>query len=446
MKKTLYDILGVAADADHDQIVLAYRNRIEDAAAEHLDPNERVLLKEAYSVLSQANQRAAYDASLARQAQAPRIDPVEVNFDEPPSRPWFVWVAVALVLAGIIYAWQGRKAPKPQPVVVDRVVILNGPALEQAPQQTLQQAALPAPVPAASGGKSAEELFAQLAPSTAMVLATNRNNGRTAQGSGVVIERGTLITNCHVTQGSTEIEVRIGGQVHSARVDTADEEFDLCRLNVSGMTAPSVAIADVAAVRPGQKVLALGAPKGLELTISEGIVSALREVPDGTLIQTTAPISPGSSGGGLFNSAGELVGIITLTSRYGQNLNFAVPADWIGRMRDRPASATGEGGAAGYAPRKIPTASGSNSATERILGKWHCFRPDIGRHVDFQFLPDGNIVGSELDHALGGRYSVSGDMLTLYGSRQRYFRIEGMTDNHMVLTEGHLRIACDRTP
>jgi hypothetical protein len=56
------------------------------------------------------------------------------------------------------------------------------------------------------------------------------------------------------------------------------------------------------------------------------------------------------------------------------------------------------------------------------------------RHVDLQFLRDGNIVGSELDRALGGRYSVAGEMLTLYGSRQRYFRIEGMTDNHMVLS------------
>ncbi len=446
MKQTLYHILGVAADADQDQILLAYRSRMEGAAAEHLDPNERVLLKEAYSILSHPTQRGAYDASLARQSQAVRIDPVESGFDDPPSRRWLVWLAIGLVLAGIIYAWQARKAPKAQPVVVDRVVILNGQAPEQAPQQTVQQAAPPAVVAMASGGKSAEELFAQLAPSTAMVLATNRNNGRTAQGSGVVIERGTLITNCHVTQGSTEIEVRIGGEVHSARVETADEEFDLCRLSVSGMTAPTVAIADVASLRTGQKVLALGAPKGLELTVSEGIISSLREVPEGNLIQTTAPISPGSSGGGLFNIAGELVGIITLTSRYGQNLNFAVPADWIGRMRDRPASATGEGGAAGYAPRKIPTASGNNSATERILGKWHCFRPDIGRHVDLQFLRDGNIVGSELDRALGGRYSVAGEMLTLYGSRQRYFRIEGMTDNHMVLSEGNLRIACDRTP
>jgi serine protease Do len=446
MKQTLYDILGVAADADHDQIVLAYRNRVEGAAAEHLDQNERVLLKEAYSVLSQANQRAAYDASLTRQAQAPRIEPVQADYDDPPSRRWLVWVAVGLALAGIIYAWQGRKAPKPQPVVVERIVILNGQPPEQAPQQPLQQTAAPASVPVASGGRSAEELFAQLAPSTAMVLATNKNSGRTAQGSGVVIEPGTLITNCHVTSGSSDIEVRIGGQVHSARVDTADEEFDLCRLSVSGMTAPSVAIADVATLRTGQRVLALGAPKGLELTVSEGIISSLREVPEGNIIQTTAPISPGSSGGGLFNSAGELVGIITLTNRYGQNLNFAVPADWIGRMRDRTASATGEGGVAGYGPRKSPTTVGSNSATERILGSWHCFRPDIGRHVDLQFLRDGNVVGSELDRALGGRYSVSGDMLTIYGSKQRTFRMEGVTDNHMVLTEGHLRIACDRTP
>ena len=88
-------------------------------------------------------------------------------------------------------------------------------------------------------------------------------------------------------------------------------------------------------VRTGQKVFAIGAPQGLELTISEGIVSSLRETKLGTVIQTTAPISPGSSGGGLFNVSGQLIGITTFQSKTGQNLNFAVPADWIAQMEPR---------------------------------------------------------------------------------------------------------------
>ena len=88
-------------------------------------------------------------------------------------------------------------------------------------------------------------------------------------------------------------------------------------------------------VRPGQTVFAIGSPQGLDLSISEGIVSSVRESRLGPLIQTTAAISPGSSGGGLFNVSGQLIGITTFQSKTGQNLNFAVPADWIADMQTR---------------------------------------------------------------------------------------------------------------
>jgi S1-C subfamily serine protease len=104
------------------------------------------------------------------------------------------------------------------------------------------------------------------------------------------------------------------------------------------LTAPAVALGTVETLKTGQKVYAIGAPQGLDLTISDGIVSALRMLPQGKVIQTTAPISPGSSGGGLFDAYGKLVGIMTFQHRTGQNLNFAVPADWIPAMRGRSAA------------------------------------------------------------------------------------------------------------
>ena len=85
-------------------------------------------------------------------------------------------------------------------------------------------------------------------------------------------------------------------------------------------------------------MFAIGSPQGLELTISDGIVSGMRDLPQGRVIQTTAPISPGSSGGPLFDAYGRLVGIMTFQHRSGQNLNFAVPADWIADMRSRSAT------------------------------------------------------------------------------------------------------------
>jgi S1-C subfamily serine protease len=84
-------------------------------------------------------------------------------------------------------------------------------------------------------------------------------------------------------------------------------------------------------LKVGEPLFALGSPRGLELSLSEGILSGLREEEGQKYVQTTAPISPGSSGGGLFDGRGNLVGITTLVlagkERLNQALNFALPAD-----------------------------------------------------------------------------------------------------------------------
>ena len=208
-------------------------------------------------------------------------------------------------------------------------------ALETFPPRQQEPPAARPPTP-----RNAEELFAELAPSIARILVADANGNPVASGSGVVIDRATVITNCHVTSRGPRINVLVGKESYAATIDVADEEFDLCRLGVAGLSAPAVTIGSVSALRTGQTVYALGAPLGLNLTLSNGIVSSLREVPGGTVIQTTAPVSPGSSGGGLFDSGGQLVGINTFQNRFGQNLNFAVPADWISEMRPRTASKT----------------------------------------------------------------------------------------------------------
>jgi tetratricopeptide (TPR) repeat protein len=82
----------------------------------------------------------------------------------------------------------------------------------------------------------------------------------------------------------------------------------------------------------GEKVYAIGAPQGLELTLSEGLISGLREYGSARLIQTTAAISPGSSGGGLFDTQARLVGITTFVVKNGQNLNFALPGEWVSAL------------------------------------------------------------------------------------------------------------------
>jgi S1-C subfamily serine protease len=170
----------------------------------------------------------------------------------------------------------------------------------------------------------------------------DESNNPIGGGSGVVTGRATVITNCHVALKGPVVEVRTGKDSFPATVALADETYDLCQLTVSGgFSAPAVEIGNMQYVRTGQKVFAVGAPQGLDLTISEGIVSSLRETSLGKILQTTAPISPGSSGGGLFNISGQLIGITTFQHRSGQNLNFAVPADWIADMAPRGGSGPG---------------------------------------------------------------------------------------------------------
>lgn len=440
MKHTLYDVLGLTADATPADIARAYEQRMAAAVARHAGVSEQALLKEAYDILSQQYRRDAYDASLRRptEAAARLASTSSVDIEQP--RRWPIWVVAAMVVGAAFYFWPGSKPAGPTPltppksVVVDRVVV--GDAEPRAAAPVAPSDVLPV------AEKSSEQLFAQLAQSTAMVIA-KRSKGY-SQGSAVVIGRGRLITNCHVTQDSEEIQIRIAGEIHDARVGTADKEFDLCILEVSGLEAPAVAIGGVAELRTGQKVLALGSPQGLELTVSEGIISSLRKIDEGTIIQTSAPVSPGSSGGGLFNTKGELVGIVTASKRYGQNLNFAVPADWIGEMRDRARSDGQTNSSASIPNDERRNAGAAQAVSERILGRWHCFRADLGRHIEFDFQPRGVLFGSRLGQPLAGRYEVTETMLTLYDVKTLTLRIDELSGRRMVLSGGDGRLACDR--
>jgi S1-C subfamily serine protease len=175
------------------------------------------------------------------------------------------------------------------------------------------------------------ELFEKLSPSVWVVVVSDRNGIRMGSGSGVVIGSERLITNCHVLRRASSIVVRRDNTGHAARLEHADIERDLCTLTVKNMSAPAVAIAPLSTAKVGAKIITIGAPRGLELTLSDGLISSLRKDKNDAIesIQISAPISPGSSGGGLFNANGELLGIPTWGLTNSQNLNFAVPAEWI---------------------------------------------------------------------------------------------------------------------
>ena len=189
------------------------------------------------------------------------------------------------------------------------------------------------------------ELFAQVAPSVWRVQTLDADGLLLGQGSAVVVAPGLLVTNCHVLARARKVQVRRDGQTAAtpARLALWDVQRDLCQLAAAGLPAPFVALGSAGGAAVGQPAYAIGHPKGLDLTMSAGLVSSLRRNAAGQLVllQTSAAISGGSSGGGLFNEAGELLGLTTIASVTGdaQNLNFAIPVDWIKDLPRRHAAA-----------------------------------------------------------------------------------------------------------
>ena len=148
-----------------------------------------------------------------------------------------------------------------------------------------------------------------------------------AQGSAVAVSKQTLITNCHVLTNAGFIVVLQEDNVAQAELVKANPDTDRCVLQVTDDE-----LSPVPGVRPfqklaiGERVYSIGTPSGLQQTLGEGLISGLREHDGVKLIQTSAPISSGSSGGGLFDASGNLVGVTTFMLRDAQALNFAIAA------------------------------------------------------------------------------------------------------------------------
>lgn len=170
-----------------------------------------------------------------------------------------------------------------------------------------------------------------------VVIETQRGNKK-GLGTGFFINsRGHIVTNYHVIFGADQAVVRTqeGRRFPVKRILAENKEADLV-LIVTDIPTHEIKYLEVTGKLPevGEKIYAIGHPMGLEKTLSEGIVSAIRKLPNlGEIIQITAPISPGSSGGPVFNSSGLVIGVARATVRTGQNLNFAVPGQKILQLK-----------------------------------------------------------------------------------------------------------------
>jgi hypothetical protein len=160
------------------------------------------------------------------------------------------------------------------------------------------------------------------------------NNRAISLGSGFFVRPDVVATNYHVIEGAVDGFAKVLGNssiYHIESVVGVDQANDLALLKLKGVTGKPLTLADISKIEVGEEIFALGNPKGLEGTISPGIISgsSLRRAGNESLIQITAPISPGSSGGPVVNKRGEVIGIAVASLKDGQNLNFAVPSSYL---------------------------------------------------------------------------------------------------------------------
>lgn len=183
-----------------------------------------------------------------------------------------------------------------------------------------------------------EQIYEKVNDAVVIVLAYDANDKLINQGSGVVIsDDGYIITNYHVMKNASKVNIAHNNLLfENAELIGGDEESDILFIKIPNSNLSVIKTPESDVVKIGQKVYAIGSPLGYENTISDGIVSGYRKFDKINLIQITASISPGSSGGAVVNSKGELIGISTYTSAEGQNINFAIPIKDIRKIEAKP--------------------------------------------------------------------------------------------------------------
>lgn len=157
-----------------------------------------------------------------------------------------------------------------------------------------------------------------------------RLDGMTELGSGVTIGPQLIVTNCHVVRQASTIHVAYGNELWLASMETGDEYRDLCFLKVPGFPGKVPPIGEPENARVGIPVVAVGYSGG-NFSVSKGAVKGLYTCAcdGGRVIQTSAHFEPGASGGGLFDSEGRLLGILTYKSGVGGSYHFAIPVGWM---------------------------------------------------------------------------------------------------------------------
>ena len=326
-KKTLYEILGVEADAGPEEIGHAHERRVlEMRRMNNQDPNATALVQQAFEVLSNPKRKAAYDASLvtaaeksaaAQQATDLEVEPGGEDDDDRGRKMRLLGMigGMALILVALFFVFRPRAVPPPPP------------------PEPVAEAPKPPPPPAPKA-RTANEIVAEANASSGHLLSYSMSGAATPLGMAVEVEAGQMVTTCHAIPAGGKLVVRVGKEVLPADLTITDETLDLCRLSVAGLTTPPHRIAAEEA-RAGDKIFVVSMNAKGEFAANEAKVNQLRPTPHGSVIDVSAPIASSASGGGVFNEFGQLVGIATAPHGFGPGLNVALPAAWIAQMRSR---------------------------------------------------------------------------------------------------------------
>jgi len=381
-----YEILQVSPNADVEFIVAAYKRLVEKW---HLDRQpgdpkafERLtLLDKALAILTDYESRKEYDSLRSKRTVCDSVQEQSTNaelaqgnttFEKTTEKTYDSWlyktiwisaVASGLLFAIIVSALSQQsigktyiistKSNAPQSVSTEQENKGNSPypAIAQ-PSATIT------PIPA-------EVLFSQISPSVVNIITFDRKGQTEGSGTGFLLNKcGLIATNFHVIERAHSAQIILSDNLKISVLGVAafDRESDLAiiqakvPLNVNlanpnpqtgienRKTGPDL-VSELYDLKPlelnknelpiGARVYAIGNPLGLANTLSEGLISGYREIDKSRVLQTTASISPGSSGGPLLGADGKVIGVTTFQFKGGQNLNFAVPASKLSHLYEQ---------------------------------------------------------------------------------------------------------------
>ncbi len=223
-------------------------------------------------------------------------------------------------------------------------------------------------LPLTAGGQvplTTAQIAKKVSPS-AVVIEGKTDSGE-ALGSGFIISKdGKIVTNLHVIKGmnAASVELANGDSFESVSVLATDDLRDLAILKIAGSNLPILELGNSDALNIGEPVVIVGSPKGLEGTVTAGILSSVRDSGDGyNVLQTDAAVNPGNSGGPLVNSQGQAIGVVSFILRSSQGLNFAIPINYVRellRSLHEPLSL-------GEIQRKLNAAPGQSSSLKDTL-------------------------------------------------------------------------------